>query len=254
MFKDQANILRQRFFVGAKFQYYVFQLTIEAQFALAGTSVDDRTGTSTMCTPGIDHDELRLEGRREGAAHARDVRRLRLLALWLAHALTLSRVPLAIALWWSYGSPVASAAIVALAALTDAADGTVARRARRRAGIALDAPSPGDWLDPLVDKLFVAIAIGVFVVHAPGLAPWLALLAARELLQLPLAIAYGVSPALRARLGRLRASRLGKAATVVELIGLGVIAIAPVVAPPVAIISGVLGVAATVERIVRTRA
>ncbi len=54
VFKDQANILRQRFFVGAKFQYYVFQLTIEAQFALAGTSVDDRTGTSTMCTPGID--------------------------------------------------------------------------------------------------------------------------------------------------------------------------------------------------------
>jgi hypothetical protein len=51
VFKDQDNIYRQRFFLGAKLQYYVFQLTIEAQFALAGSSVDDRAGTSTMCTP-----------------------------------------------------------------------------------------------------------------------------------------------------------------------------------------------------------
>ncbi len=174
--------------------------------------------------------------------------------MWFAHALTLARLPLAAALWFAYRTPWSIAAIVALAALTDALDGKVARRARRRAGVALDAPSPGDWLDPLADKLFVASAIGVFVAHAPDLAPWLALLAARELLQLPLAIAYGMSPAFRARLGRLRASRLGKTATVVELIGLGVIALAPAVAPPVAIISGALGVAAMVERIVRSRA
>lgn len=51
VFKDQDIILRQRFFVGAKLQYYVFQLTIEAQFALAGSSVDDRAGTSTACAP-----------------------------------------------------------------------------------------------------------------------------------------------------------------------------------------------------------
>lgn len=51
VFKDQDNIYRQRFFLGAKMQYYVFQLTIEAQFALAGTSIDDRTGTNEMCTP-----------------------------------------------------------------------------------------------------------------------------------------------------------------------------------------------------------
>jgi hypothetical protein len=51
VFKDQDNIYRQRFFFGAKMQYYVFQLTLEAQFALAGSSVDDRTGTNEMCTP-----------------------------------------------------------------------------------------------------------------------------------------------------------------------------------------------------------
>jgi hypothetical protein len=51
VFKDQDNIYRHRVFVGAKFQYYVFQLTVEAQFALAGSSVDDRTGTNEPCMP-----------------------------------------------------------------------------------------------------------------------------------------------------------------------------------------------------------
>jgi hypothetical protein len=51
VFKDQATIYRNRILVGAKLQYYVLQLTIEAQFALAGKSVDDRTGTSDACQP-----------------------------------------------------------------------------------------------------------------------------------------------------------------------------------------------------------
>src|SRR5262249_32985047 len=51
VFKDQNNIYRNRFFVGAKLQYYVFEVTLEAQFALAGSSVDDRTGTSDPCMP-----------------------------------------------------------------------------------------------------------------------------------------------------------------------------------------------------------
>ncbi|HET7501420.1 MAG TPA: hypothetical protein VFK02_10470 [Kofleriaceae bacterium] len=51
VFKDQATIYRQRILVGAKFQYYVVQLTVEAQLALAGSSVDDRAGTSDACRP-----------------------------------------------------------------------------------------------------------------------------------------------------------------------------------------------------------
>jgi hypothetical protein len=51
VFKDQANIYRNRIFVGAKFQYYVFQLTLEAQFALAGSSADSRAGVTDTCTP-----------------------------------------------------------------------------------------------------------------------------------------------------------------------------------------------------------
>jgi hypothetical protein len=49
VFKDQTTILRHRILVGAKFQYDVVQFTVEAQFALAGTSVDDRVGTSDAC-------------------------------------------------------------------------------------------------------------------------------------------------------------------------------------------------------------
>ena len=51
VFRDQDLILRHRLFLGAKLQYYVFQLTLEAQFALAGSSVDDRAGTSEACVP-----------------------------------------------------------------------------------------------------------------------------------------------------------------------------------------------------------
>jgi hypothetical protein len=51
VFKDQDIIFRNRIFFGAKLQYYVFQLTVEAQFALAGSSIDDRSGTSEPCLP-----------------------------------------------------------------------------------------------------------------------------------------------------------------------------------------------------------
>ncbi|MBA3460111.1 MAG: hypothetical protein H0T46_09140 [Deltaproteobacteria bacterium] len=51
VFRDQDNIYRHRIFVGAKVQYYIFQITVEAQFALAGSSVDDRSGTTDPCMP-----------------------------------------------------------------------------------------------------------------------------------------------------------------------------------------------------------
>jgi len=49
VFKDQDDILRHRLFFGTKLQYYVFQLTLEATYALAGSSVDTRAG-SDPCT------------------------------------------------------------------------------------------------------------------------------------------------------------------------------------------------------------
>lgn len=51
VFRDQATIVRNRILFGAKARYHIVQLTAEAQFAFAGSSVDDRPGTSTACQP-----------------------------------------------------------------------------------------------------------------------------------------------------------------------------------------------------------
>jgi len=51
MVNDQNTICGNRLFVGTKMQFSVVQLTLSAQFALAGTSVDDRAGTNTACMP-----------------------------------------------------------------------------------------------------------------------------------------------------------------------------------------------------------
>jgi hypothetical protein len=51
VFKDQATIYRNRLLIGAKARYSIVQLTVEAQLALAGSSVDDNPGTSEMCQP-----------------------------------------------------------------------------------------------------------------------------------------------------------------------------------------------------------
>jgi hypothetical protein len=49
VFPDQDNIVRQRFYGGLKLKYYVFAFTAEAVFALAGKSVDDRSGVDLDC-------------------------------------------------------------------------------------------------------------------------------------------------------------------------------------------------------------
>lgn len=51
VFHDQSAIYRHRLFLGAKLQYSVVQLTLEAQYALSGSSVDDRSSTSDPCMP-----------------------------------------------------------------------------------------------------------------------------------------------------------------------------------------------------------
>jgi hypothetical protein len=52
VFRDQASITRQRFLLGAKLQYAILQVTLEAQLALAGSSVDNRPGAVAACQPG----------------------------------------------------------------------------------------------------------------------------------------------------------------------------------------------------------
>jgi len=157
--------------------------------------------------------------------------------MWIAHALTLSRVPLAIALWCVWGDPWWSVALVALAAVTDAADGRVARRAKRRGS---PGPDIGGWLDPAIDKLFVLIVLAAVWAHTHQLAV-IALIGARELVLVPLLAVY---LARRVPHRPLQADLFGKLATVAQFIALCVIAVAPEVALPVAVVVAVLGLAA----------
>lgn len=172
--------------------------------------------------------------------------------MWLAHALTLSRIPIALGLWWTYGDPASSLVLVAIAALTDAADGNLARWVRRRRARAgdpagADARSIGDWLDPLVDKLFVVIVLALVWVR--GGEPLVVLLiGARELLFVPLTALYA---ALRPELGRLRADPIGKAATIAQFVALAVVVVQPAWAWPAAGVAAALGLAAVAHYAIR---
>lgn len=157
--------------------------------------------------------------------------------MWLAHALTLSRVPLAILLWWVWGDPWWSAVLVALAAISDAADGRVARWAKRRGS---HGPDIGGWLDPAVDKLFVVVVLAAVWAHTHRMSV-IALIGARELVLVPLLAVY---LARRQPHRPLQADVLGKLATVAQFIALCVIALAPSRALPVAVVVAVLGLTA----------
>lgn len=169
--------------------------------------------------------------------------------MWLANALTLSRIPLAAAFWATYGDVRWSIALVVLAALTDAVDGTVARwaLARQRS----TRPTAGEWLDPLADKVFVVGVLGAVQWHDP--APWglVALIAARELVLIPLAATYRL--VMPSRMPHaFKAGALGKAATVAELGALVALTVRASVAWPLAIAAAALGLGAVGTYIVRS--
>ena len=170
--------------------------------------------------------------------------------MWLAHALTLSRIPIAVVFWLTYGDWRWSLALVVLAALTDAADGNVARWARRRSGDTR--PSIGEWLDPVADKLFIIIVLAAIQAHDPQ--PWwvLGLIVARELVLIPLAGVYRLVVHGRGK-HAFKADALGKAATIAELAAVAVLIVRSSWIVPIAVIAAALGLVAVVHYIVRAQ-
>lgn len=109
--------------------------------------------------------------------------------LWsLPHLLTLSRLPLSVALWLVRRSTPAFVAVFLVSAFTDLVDGPLARgmaRRRRARGEATgglgEAGGIGAWLDPACDKTLVTTAVAAIVdVHRPPWI-WVGLVGLREL-------------------------------------------------------------------------
>lgn len=163
--------------------------------------------------------------------------------LWIAHALTLSRLPIALALAFVYGDRWTVVGLVVLAAVTDAADGNVARYLQRRGHTE---PAIGGWLDPAVDKLFVLVVLAVIWAHSRDLAV-IALIGARELVLLPLIAIY---LARHRPMRELRADWLGKLATVAQFVALTVAVAAPPYALAAAAITAVIGLVAVAHYLV----
>jgi phosphatidylglycerophosphate synthase len=157
--------------------------------------------------------------------------------LWIAHALTLSRIPLAVALAFAYGDRWTVVAIVAAAAVTDAADGNVARYLQRRGHTE---PAIGGWLDPAIDKVFVLIVLGVIGWHARDFTV-IALIGARELVLVPLLAIY---LAKHRPMRELRADAFGKLATVAQFFALAIAVASPPHALAAALVTAVIGLAA----------
>jgi phosphatidylglycerophosphate synthase len=141
--------------------------------------------------------------------------------------LSLARLPLGWLFWIALG-PTATPAhagralgVMAVAALTDVLDGTLARRR------GVDISGAGSWLDPICDKLFVGAVLAALHFERGVSFGTLALIVARELLQLPLVVVYRASHTLRRWLRYdFRASLLGKAATVVQFLAIAALIVA----------------------------
>jgi phosphatidylglycerophosphate synthase len=166
--------------------------------------------------------------------------------LTLPNVLSVSRIPLGGLFWVTLGRGTAPAelaatfGVLATAAATDVLDGYFARRRR-----GVDLAGMGSWLDPICDKLFVGLVLAaLYVQRRVGLA-LLAMIVARELLQLPMVIIYRTSATLRRWLRYdFRASWLGKSATVCQFLAVSALILDHAVAWRLAQLAFALGVLA----------
>ena len=171
--------------------------------------------------------------------------------MWLANLLTLARVPLALVFFATFGDLGWSIAVVAVAAITDALDGWVARRVRSRH---TGAPQRGigEWLDPVCDKFFVVTVLATIWIHLHPPVGILLLIAAREIILVPLGLIYValilIHPHVRYEF---KAGAIGKAATVVQFAALLALLMDSPGVPALAIAAGALGLAAAAHYVLR---
>lgn len=174
-----------------------------------------------------------------------------------ANLLTASRLLLAGWVWRYRSKTAPTLGILALAGLTDILDGRLARRTPDHD------EALGSWLDPLCDKVFLlsTLAATFSVQREPGewadereLRRMPLLIAARELVQLPVLAAYLITRVTRvSRVHRARERELsldfhaapaGKLATVSQLAATAAVVARSRLAPPLAGVAGAMGLIA----------
>lgn len=166
--------------------------------------------------------------------------------LQLPNLLSLSRIPLGLAVWFAPTNVPFVVLLLAVAAVTDLLDGEVARRTGHAA------ESTGAWLDPLCDKIFIAsVAAAVWLALGPPW--WLAAVAAtREVAVALLLLGKLLRPSTRARSVPWRALLAGKATTVAQFgLFLAVLLDYRPAWPWLALAAGALGLVAGVQYAVR---
>ncbi len=133
-------------------------------------------------------------------------------AFKLPGLLSLSRLPLALMVPFVWSRPPLAVGVLGLAALTDVLDGFVARKLNQ-------VTDTGAVLDPIMDKTFV-LAVTATMIAARIVTPTeAALLATREIVELPL-LAYVVGFHVD---GDRRANLAGKITTVLQFLAVGAI-------------------------------
>jgi phosphatidylglycerophosphate synthase len=158
----------------------------------------------------------------------------------LANVLTLSRIPFGIAFWFVTDRPIWALAVMIVGGATDLVDGAAARRSGQAGR-----NSVGAWLDPVCDKFFVlSMVAALLTVRRPE--TWMIFaIVAREIVVVPLALAYRLVPGVRRRLSYdFRAGRPGKLATVAQFAALTAILFRSSVLPWTAALAGIVGLAA----------
>jgi len=170
---------------------------------------------------------------------------------WIADLLTVVRIPLAFLFWFVVDRPAWALAVIAAAALSDLADGRIARWARQRQGLPADEPSIGAWLDPLCDKFFVVSVLAATWVHAAPPLLLVVAIAARELVLVPLTLVYRFTPLRQRMRYDFRAGPVGKAATVAQFLAILAVLTQHPLQVTLAIVAAGLGLVAAVHYVVR---
>ncbi len=144
----------------------------------------------------------------------------------VANALSLARVPLAALLWAWPHEPAWTISILLAAGATDVLDGWVVRRARRRRSSEHDPGAfaaeagHGAIIDGIADKVFVVSAVALLAVTTR--APWwsLVLVPLREILFVPIMLAYAIAAREQRERVDFTAGVPGKGATLAQFLAI----------------------------------